>query len=274
MCDNRRQIFLSSSIYCGDPGLSAIARVFADRPRDSIIADVMCGCGHVGKRLAAMGFNPLFIDIDPQNIELLSNEHDVKVGDVRQLPYEEGTFDACFIRYGLHNLSLSDQGVALSEVFRVLRPNGLFVLADVMPRPEDQSYLNAIDNQKNIHSGQTPCSFFHTSGELLECLQTIGFDEVNIVGDEILETRLSIWPDSGFISADGANDIATMLKSLPQRIIDAFNVRVDAKDVLFSLPVACAFIRSRSLTSIPASFNALSIVFATISPSGLVVVSE
>jgi hypothetical protein len=106
-----------------------------------------------------------------------------------------------------------------------------------MPQSENQSYLNAIDNQKNICSGQSPCSFFHTSMELLECLQTIGFDEVNIVGDEILETRLSIWPDSGFISPDGANDIATMLKSLPQRIIEAFNVRVDANDVFFSLPV-------------------------------------
>jgi SAM-dependent methyltransferase len=232
-----RQKFLGSCIYRHDHGIALAASIFKKCHRDTLIADLMCGCGHVGKKFAAMGFNPLFLDLDPQNIDLLSNDYDAKVGDIRQLPFEDCMLDACCIRYGLHNLNIADQVTALSEVFRVLRPGGRFVLADVMPQPENQAYLNAIDNQKNIHSGQTPCSFFHTSSELLESLRIVGFSEADIIGEERLYTELGIWSETGLISQEGANELAAMLNSMPQSIIDAFQVRMDSGKVLFSLPV-------------------------------------
>ena len=52
---------------------------------------------------------------------------DVKVGDMRELPFEAGTFDAALSAFAIDHLPRKDIPGALSEAARVLRPNGQFL---------------------------------------------------------------------------------------------------------------------------------------------------
>jgi SAM-dependent methyltransferase len=52
---------------------------------------------------------------------------DVKVGDMRELPFEAGTFDAALSAFAIDHLPRKDIPGALGEAARVLRPNGQFL---------------------------------------------------------------------------------------------------------------------------------------------------
>jgi demethylmenaquinone methyltransferase / 2-methoxy-6-polyprenyl-1,4-benzoquinol methylase len=64
-------------------------------------------------------------------------------GDALELSFEDSSFDAISVGFGLRNLSDLKRGV--SEIYRVLKPNGIFVSLDLgHPEPEflDNFYQN------------------------------------------------------------------------------------------------------------------------------------
>jgi len=52
---------------------------------------------------------------------------ETKVGDMRQLPFEDGTFDAALSAFAIDHLPKADIPVALAEAARVLKPGGQFL---------------------------------------------------------------------------------------------------------------------------------------------------
>jgi demethylmenaquinone methyltransferase/2-methoxy-6-polyprenyl-1,4-benzoquinol methylase len=50
------------------------------------------------------------------------------IGDSENLPFEENTFDAITVAFGVRNFEHLDKG--LSEILRVLKPNGIFVILE------------------------------------------------------------------------------------------------------------------------------------------------
>jgi len=52
---------------------------------------------------------------------------DAKVGDMRDLPFESGTFDAALSAFAIDHLPRKDIPAALNEAARVLKPNGQFL---------------------------------------------------------------------------------------------------------------------------------------------------
>ncbi|HWV24466.1 MAG TPA: ubiquinone/menaquinone biosynthesis methyltransferase, partial [Thermomicrobiales bacterium] len=53
------------------------------------------------------------------------------VGDAMNLPFEDNTFDACTISFGLRNLPDYEAGVR--EMTRILKPGGTFVCLEMTP---------------------------------------------------------------------------------------------------------------------------------------------
>ena len=61
------------------------------------------------------------------NIAGVANRVDTKVGDMRDLPFEPGTFDAALSAFAIDHLPRKDIPIALNEAARVLKPGGQFL---------------------------------------------------------------------------------------------------------------------------------------------------
>src|SRR5690606_26981198 len=53
------------------------------------------------------------------------------IGDAMQLPFSDGSFDACTVSFGLRNMP--DYAAAIAEMTRVLRPGGRFICLEMTP---------------------------------------------------------------------------------------------------------------------------------------------
>ena len=68
----------------------------------------------------------------------------IDTGDMRALPYDAHSFDVVLSHWVVHNAAeATDRAQALSEMLRVLRPNGWLILADISYQAEYLANLRA-----------------------------------------------------------------------------------------------------------------------------------
>ena len=101
------------------------------------VLDLGSGTGAAYEQLT--NYETTAIDPDKKMLELNLFENKV-VGSAENLPFEDNSFDNVFCSFVWRNVS--DANKALSEVYRVLKPGGKFVLLD-MTRPKN-SFLKII----------------------------------------------------------------------------------------------------------------------------------
>lgn len=113
------------------------------RPQDGRVIKVLdCGAGGAVPPLAVFaenGFNAFGIDIAQAEIEkaqAFGKEHsiamDIRLGDMRKIPFDDNTFDCIFEYHSMGHISKHDTGTAIREMFRVLKPGGFCSLGFMM----------------------------------------------------------------------------------------------------------------------------------------------
>lgn len=105
--------------------------------RDNLrIADIGGATGAFSFWLAEKGHNVSLLDFIPKHIHIAEkNEKEkgiklssIMIGDARELPYQDGTFDILLLMGPLYHLiEKHDRIKALKEAYRVLIPNGYIV---------------------------------------------------------------------------------------------------------------------------------------------------
>jgi D-alanine-D-alanine ligase len=106
--------------------------------KDSFILDLACGQGRHSLELARQGYNNVF-GLDRSHFlirkakTVMMQEHlkvNLKEGDARKLPFPADTFDLVMIlgnSFGYFE-STEDDVMILKEVFRILKPGGVFLI--------------------------------------------------------------------------------------------------------------------------------------------------
>lgn len=95
--------------------------------------DLACGTGDIAFQLAARGARTTGLDVTTRMLQLArskQNGGDVSfvAGDMMALPFPGGSFDLVTSGYGIRNVPAIQP--ALAEIYRVLRPGGLFLSLD------------------------------------------------------------------------------------------------------------------------------------------------
>jgi len=102
------------------------------------ILDIATGTGDLAIALAKTNANKIIgldissgmLDIGKQKIikKQLEDTIEMVLGDSENMPFEDNTFDAITVAFGVRNFETLEKG--LSEILRVLKPNGIFVILE------------------------------------------------------------------------------------------------------------------------------------------------
>lgn len=124
------------------------------------VLDVACGPGLVACAVAPFAQRVTGLDLTPEMIaearraqaaQGLTNV-DWQVGTAVPLPFEEAAFSVVLTRYSLHHFA--DPGAALAEMFRVCRPGGRVVVADLcIPSPQGARFdtVEQLRDPSHVH---------------------------------------------------------------------------------------------------------------------------
>lgn len=96
------------------------------------VGDIGCGTGRLAPYLAARGLSPVGVDLAPEMVRVARRDHPghrFDVGDLRSLPFGDGSLDGVVCWYSLIFLPPADRPAALAELRRVVRPGGYLAAA-------------------------------------------------------------------------------------------------------------------------------------------------
>lgn len=151
----RAEGYVKSASHADQEVLDNVARLCGDLGGRRVL-DVATGTGHVAMRLAPLALSVVGLDLTRRMLELAREEaakrHLTNLswvrGDVRSLPFPDRSFRAVTCRRAPHHFP--DIGLALSEMARVLRDDGVLVIDD-RSVPDDAEIDRAMNHLDLLH---------------------------------------------------------------------------------------------------------------------------
>lgn len=138
--------------------------------RSSHVLDAGCGTGRDSAWLTDAGYSSVGLDYSPAMLAEARKRFDGRLvaGDLRDLPFGENTFDGVWAWASLVHLTKDDATTALSEICRVLRPDGVACI----------SVKSAV--RATVLAGDTRTFTTWTLPELADALIEVGFSAFSI----------------------------------------------------------------------------------------------
>ncbi|PWI30889.1 bifunctional demethylmenaquinone methyltransferase/2-methoxy-6-polyprenyl-1,4-benzoquinol methylase UbiE [Flavobacteriaceae bacterium LYZ1037] len=103
-----------------------------------MVLDIATGTGDMAinlaetsaKKIIGLDISEGMLNVGKQKIlkKGLENKIEMVVGDSENLPFENNTFDAITVGFGVRNFESLEKGLA--EIYRVLKPKGVFVILE------------------------------------------------------------------------------------------------------------------------------------------------
>lgn len=173
--------------------------VMGKKPKS--ILDIATGTGDLAilmaktsaEKIIGLDISAGMLDVGKQKIiaKNLSNRIEMVLGDSEKMPYQDHTFDAITVAFGVRNFENLEKG--LSEILRVLKPKGVFVILETsVPEktPYKQGYqfytknilplIGKLFSKDNVAYGYlSESASVFPSGEVLNnILRKVGFIDV------------------------------------------------------------------------------------------------
>ncbi|NLE82527.1 MAG: methyltransferase domain-containing protein [Rhodococcus sp.] len=169
----------------------ALAREADPRPGDRVL-DIGCGPGNFTSTLGAtVGSGGSVVGIDPSNpmvehatARSTGNNVHFERGAAQELPYADESFDVVTSTFVMHHIPEACRGDALAEMYRVLRPGGSLLLADMFPLDPIRTglvrALSVATTHRGRHEGVEESDPFESVDvhRYIAPLESAGFEEI------------------------------------------------------------------------------------------------
>ena len=160
------------------------------QPGETLL-DVGCGTGgvtipaklRIGSSGSAAGIDPApeMITVARRKAQRAGVAIDFRVGVIESLPFPEGTFDVVTSSLMMHHLPQPLRVTGLAEIWRVLKPGGRILVAD-MKRPSASAYKRFFMALAFHHGHELQFGI----EDLPQLLQAAGFAEIKQLDDHFL----------------------------------------------------------------------------------------
>ena len=172
-----------------------------DEKNPETILDIATGTGDLAimmtktsaKTIVGLDLSAGMLEVGQKKIDAkqLSNKIEMVLGDSENIPFADHYFDAITVSFGIRNFENLEKG--LSEILRVLKPNGVFIILETsVPEkiPYKQGYsfytkyilplIGKLFSKDNVAYGylSESASLFPYGEKLNNILKKIGFIEV------------------------------------------------------------------------------------------------
>jgi SAM-dependent methyltransferase len=170
--------YANSSVHRFGPSLPVVLNL-ADPNKNDMVLDIATGTGNTALAFAPMVSKVTGVDMSPKMLEQAKTRVEKEEilnaefleGDAENLPFESSRFTIVTSRHAPHHFH--DVPKFLSEVVRVLKPRGRFVMSDqIVIHKEDQDWVNNFQlNRDPSHVMQRRVTqwqdLFHKAGLVL-----------------------------------------------------------------------------------------------------------
>lgn len=191
---NRRAAFYDrSSRWCTDPALAdATLAAVAPEPHHRLL-DIACGTGLVARVFHKKVAHLTGLDLTPAMADQARPYLDeLVIGRAEALPFPDASFDRVTCRQGIQFM---DDGAAVKEMVRVLRPGGRVLLVHLCAYgPEDRAEYFEILRLRNEARKN-----FYLREDLARLLTDAGATDV-VVHDWVSVEDVDVWSDTGAIT--------------------------------------------------------------------------
>lgn len=144
--------YATSTVHASGEDLNRMVQI-ADLTGAEQVLDAGCGAGHTALAFAPHVAHVVAYDLTAsmlEQVERLAAERYItnlstRQGDVEVLPFDDASFDIVVSRYSAHHWPHPAR--ALAEFKRVLKPNGQFILSDIVAAedPTLDTFLQTVE---------------------------------------------------------------------------------------------------------------------------------
>ena len=103
--------------------------------KENALLDIGVGTGNLSNRFDDLGYRIIGVDQSRAMLEVAKAKNPklkVRLGEFLKLPFENNSFHGIVSTYAFHHLNDQEKQLALEEMFRVLVPDGVIVIGDLM----------------------------------------------------------------------------------------------------------------------------------------------
>lgn len=112
-----------------------------------MILEIGVGTGNLASKFLNNNYHIIGIDQSREMLLVAKQKYPklkVRLGEFLKIPYDNKCFDIIISTYAFHHLNENEKVVAIQEMLRVLKDNGMIVIGDLM--------FKSKDDEKNILS--------------------------------------------------------------------------------------------------------------------------